>query len=124
MLELIERDCILVIRAGGKLTLADYDRFVPAFEEVAAREPGRFPMLIELAADFVGWDLGGLWRDLKFDVKHKDRFGRVAIVGDRTWEKWGTKLANPLFPSGEMRFFAPDDRRDAEEWLRSGRSMQ
>ncbi|QWC58355.1 STAS/SEC14 domain-containing protein [Erythrobacter sp. 3-20A1M] len=119
MLELTEEDRILVIRAGGKLTLADYDRFVPAFEEAAAREAGRLPMLIELDDDFAGWDLGGLWRDLKFDVKHKDSFGRIAVVGDKRWEEWGTKLSNPLFPSAEMRFFEREERTSAKVWLRS-----
>ena len=119
MLELTEEDRILVIRAGGKLTLADYDRFVPAFEEAAARGAGRLPMLIELDDDFAGWDLGGLWRDLKFDVKHKDSFGRIAVVGDKRWEEWGTELSNPLFPSAEMRFFEREERTSAKVWLRS-----
>lgn len=46
------------------------------------REQGTVPMLIELSPDFTGWDPGGIWRDLKFDAKHKDSFGRIAIVGD------------------------------------------
>ncbi|MCW5705223.1 MAG: STAS/SEC14 domain-containing protein [Bradyrhizobium sp.] len=119
MLELTEEDRILVIRAGGKLSLAEYDRFVPAFEEAAAREPGRLPMLIELDDDFAGWDLGGLWRDLKFDVKYRERFGCIAVVGDKRWEEWGTKLSNPLFPSAEMRFFEHEARASAKMWLQS-----
>jgi len=70
--------------------------------------------------DFAGWDLGGLWRDLKFDARHKDSFGRIAIVGDGKWEEWGTKLLNPLFKA-EMRFFQPPELRHAEEWALTGR---
>lgn len=73
--------------------------------------------MIVLMSDFSGWDLGGLWRDLKFDVKHKNSFGRIAIVGDRKWEEWGTKLFDPLFRA-EMKFFATAKRGAAQSWVR------
>jgi hypothetical protein len=121
MLELAEESGLVRIRAGGALDSSDYDRFVPQFERLSAREPGTVPMVIELAPDFSGWDLGGLWRDLRFDVKHKDSFGRIAIVGDKKWEEWGTKLFDPFFRA-EMKFFAPSERDAAERWARSGGS--
>ena len=121
MLTLIESDGLLHIQASGKLSETDYDRFVPLFERIAAREPGSVPMLIELAPDFAGWDLGALWRELKFDVKHRDKFSRIAIVGTKTWEKWGTKLSAPLFPHAEMRFFAPEERAEAVAWALAAR---
>ena len=120
MLELTEEARILVIRAGGKLTLADYDRFVPIFERIAAKESASVPMLIELASNFSGWDLSGLWRDLKFDAKHQDKFGRIAIVGNKNWQEWGTKLFDPLFPSAEMRFFDSNEIDSAELWASAG----
>ncbi|HEY9553766.1 STAS/SEC14 domain-containing protein [Allosphingosinicella sp.] len=92
MVEMAESDELIHIVAGKTLKSSDFDYFVPRFENVAAREPGRVPMVIELAPDFSGWDLDGIWRDLKFDVKHKDSFGRIAIVGDSKWEEWGTKI--------------------------------
>ncbi|MEN3972886.1 STAS/SEC14 domain-containing protein [Sphingomicrobium sp. XHP0235] len=115
MLALNEENGLLRIRAGGRLETEDYDRFVPQFERIAEREPGTVPMVIELAPDFSGWDLGGIWRDLKFDVRHKDSFGRIAILGDSKWEEWGTKIFDPLFRA-EMKFFDPSERRAAEDW--------
>jgi hypothetical protein len=44
----------------------------------------------------MGWDLNGLWRDLKFDVNHVDRFGRIAIAGD-IGQAWRAKLSDPYF---------------------------
>lgn len=79
-------------------------------------------MPIDLAPDFSAWDLGGLWRDLKFDMKHQDRFGRIAMVGTKGWEEWGTKLSDPLFASTEMRFFAPERRSEAESRVRGSRT--
>lgn len=119
MLQTTEVDGVLHIVAGGKLKASDYDRFKPFFERIAAQE-GAVPMLIELAPDFSGWDVGGLWQDLKFDVKHKDWFGRIAILGDKKWEEWGTKLSDPIFASAEMHFFAPEERNDAENWVHGG----
>ena len=119
MLALKEENGLLWIRAGGRLGDEDYDRFVPQFERIAEREAGTVPMVIELAPDFSGWDLGGLWRDLKFDVRHNDRFGRIAIIGDSKWEEWGAKMSSSLFRA-EMKFFRPSQRSHAESWVRTG----
>ena len=75
-------------------------------------------MVIELAPDFSGWNFGGLWRDLKFDIRHKDCFGRIAIIGDSEWEEWGTKLSSSLFRT-EMKFFRPTQRSHAESWVQT-----
>ncbi|WP_394269831.1 STAS/SEC14 domain-containing protein [Qipengyuania sp.] len=122
MLKIDEDDGLVRIRAGGKLEGSDYDDFAPRFERIAQRTPGTVAMLIELAPDFAGWDLGGVWRDLKFDARHKDSFGRIAIVGDSKWEEWGTKLFDPLFLA-EMKFFPRSQRERAEEWARRGGSV-
>ena len=119
MLALKEENGLLWIRAGGRLEDEDYNRFVPQFERIAEREAGTVPMVIELAPDFSGWDLGGLWRDLKFDVRHKDCFGRIAIIGDSKWEEWGTEMSSSLFRA-EMKFFQPSQRSHAETWVRTG----
>ena len=117
MLDVKEIDGILHIEASGKLSGQDYDTFIPLFESVAARHPGTVPMLIALAPDFAGWNLAALWRDLAFDVRHKDQFGRIAVVGDNKWEAWGTKLFNTLFRA-EMRFFPAAQRHAADAWVR------
>ena len=119
MLALKEENGLLWIRAGGRLEDEDYNRFVPQFERIAEREAGTVPMVIELAPAFSGWDLGGLWRDLKFDVRHKDCFGRIAIIGDSKWEEWGTEMSSSLFRA-EMKFFQPSQRSHAESWVRTG----
>ena len=112
-------DGVLAIHADGQLTTDDYTNFVPRFEQLAQQGPT--PMRIELGPDFSGWSLAALWRDLKFDYAHKAQFGRIAVIGDKRWEKWGMDLSNPLSP-GEMRFFERGQEADAEEWLLSGKT--
>ena len=119
MLEIADENGLIRIMVGGTLDGSDYGHFVPLFERIAAREQGSVAMVTELAPDFSGWDLGGLWRELKFDVRHKDSFGRIAIVGDRRWEEWGTRLFDPLFRA-EMKFFGWADLDSAERWARDG----
>ena len=118
MLTIQEDEYLIRVEVSGKLSEDDYEVFVPLFERIAARAPGTVPMLIELAPDFTGWDLVGLWRDLKFDMRHKDRFGRTAIVGTKNWEEWGTKLSDPIFPGTELRFFEARRVAGAKAWAR------
>ena len=68
MLDIAEENELVRIKARGTHGGSDYDRFVPIFERIAAKESASVPMLIELASNFSGWDLSGLWRDLKFDA--------------------------------------------------------
>ena len=108
-------DGFVAMKATGELTKEDYDSFVPAFERIAeAKRPLR--ILIELE-DFRGWTLGALWEELKFDITHQDDLGRVAIVGDRAWEDWGTRLSKPFFKA-EMRYFDRAQLAEAEAWLK------
>jgi hypothetical protein len=41
---------------------------------------------------------------------------RIAVVGDRTWHKWLTVAAKPIF-TGPMRYFGAAREREAVEWL-------
>ena len=107
-------DGILHVRADGLLTTEDYVAFVPRFEHLAQ---GASPILIELGPGFTGWTLGALWRDLKFDVEHQRRFGRMAVLGEKRWEKWGAEASNLIFP-GEIRFFEREVLDNALRWLR------
>ena len=105
---------IVLIKASGRLSKADYDRFVPEFERIA-RARGPVCMLIELD-DFHGWDLPGPWEDLKFETTHQNDMGRVAIVGDRGWQEWGTRLSKPFFRA-ETRYFNREQAAAARAWL-------
>ena len=105
---------IVVIKASGRLSKVDYDRFVPEFEQIA-RSRGPLRMLIDLD-DFHGWDLSGLWEELRFDTTHQSDMGRVAIVGDRAWQEWGTRLSKSFFKA-EMRYFERQEEAAARPWL-------
>ena len=71
---------------------------------------------MELKPGFRGWTIAGLLRDLKFDLEFRDRFGGIAVLGRKRWERWLTAAASLMFPY-EIRFFDAPARADAEAWL-------
>ena len=114
MLTMTETTGIVAIKASGRLSKSDYDRFVPEFERIA-RASSPLRILIELD-DFRGWELPALWEELKFDTTHQSDMGRVAVVGEKAWQEWGTRLSKPFFKA-EMRYFNDDRAADARIWL-------
>lgn len=108
---------IVTVKVAGRLTMADYERFVPALERLAEAR-GPLHTLIELG-NFEGWDAEGLWEELRFDVSHQDDMGQVAIVGDKAWQEWGTWFSKPFFKA-EMKYFARGGEGAARRWLGGG----
>jgi hypothetical protein len=110
---------VLEVQVSGKLTHADYQRFVPAFENLAKKH-GTIRVLFEMT-DFHGWNAGALWDDLKFEVKHFADIERLALVGDKKWEKGMAAFCRP-FTTAKIRFFDRAAAQEARDWLAPGAS--
>jgi len=104
----------LDVRVSGKLTHADYQRFVPEFERLVT-EHGKIRVLFELA-DFRGWQTGALWDDIKFDLKHFADIERLAIVGDKKWQRGMATFCRP-FTTARIRFFDRTLMDASQAWL-------
>jgi hypothetical protein len=115
-----DRGHYLVCRVSGQLTKADYDAAIPEIKNEIQLKDRPLRMMVVLE-DFRGWEVGALWQELKFDVKHGKDFGRIAVLGESTLEEWGTILSKPFFGS-EVRYFALEDRAAARAWLSEERS--
>jgi hypothetical protein len=88
---------LLHVSASGKLSHQDYEHFIPEFERLV-REHGKMRILFEMR-DFHGWEASGLWDDIKMDAKHFSDIERIAMVGDKKWEKgmsFFASLSRPL----------------------------
>jgi hypothetical protein len=103
------------IHATGRLRPSDYDSLEPALEEELARRRGQAPLLLDLRR-WRGWTVDGLVRDIRFDLRHRKSFPRIAVIGDRAWHKWLTTAAKPVF-TGEMRYFDAAQEGQALTWL-------
>ena len=111
-------DGYLVCRAAGRLTRADYEAAIPVLENAIriATAPLRIMVVLE---GFQGWDIDALWQELRFDLRHRDDLGRVAILGESKLEEWLSRLSKPFFDA-EIRYFDSADRTAARDWLLAG----
>jgi len=109
-----EQGKVFDVLVRGKLTKEDYKAFVPSFE-AAVKKVGKVRVLFEMR-DFHGWEAGALWEDVKFDLKHFKDIERLAMVGDRKWEKGMSVFCKP-FTAAKIKYFDVAQRAEAEEWL-------
>jgi hypothetical protein len=110
-------DKILGFKLSGKLHDEDYKRFVPLVDAALARE-GKVRMLAWFH-DFHGWDVHALWDDIKFATTHCTNVERVALVGDKTWEKFMAVVCKP-FTMAKVRYFDVTQLEEAWRWLEEG----
>lgn len=108
---------VVDVTASGTLTSEDYDRLVPELERLTA-EYGPLRIYIELR-DFSGWTPPALWKDIRFDARHQHDMERIAVVGEKRLEDWGTKLSKP-FLEADMRFFPREEAEEARRWVTAG----
>jgi len=115
-LETISVGRVLEVRATGKLTKDSYQEFVPIVDE-QIKEYGKLRILF-IMVDFHGWTAGAMWEDLKFDLKHWKDIERLAIVGDKKWEKGMATFCQP-FTKAQIRYFDVRQLEEARQWLES-----
>jgi hypothetical protein len=104
-------------KLSGKLHDEDYKGFVPVVDAELAKE-GKVNLLAQFH-DFHGWDLHALWDDMKFATTHCTKINRIAIVGDKTWEKWMAVVCKP-FTLATVRYFDVAEIEAAKAWLAAG----
>lgn len=110
---------VLHLRITGKLTTADYQQFVPIVDAHADTHD-RVHLLIELH-DFHGWTAGALWQELRFGIREFDRIHRIAIVGEKPWQK-GLALFCKPFTMARIRYYGAERLDQALAWLREASS--
>lgn len=106
---------ILGFKMSGKLHDADYKTFVPMVDTAIATG-GKVRLLAQFD-DFHGWDMHALWDDIKFATTHRTKIERIALVGDKAWEKWMATVCKP-FTMAKVRYFDAASIDSAWAWLR------
>ena len=117
MIEVLDRSSgqVFGMRVSGKVMHQDYQQFVPELEKLIEAH-GSIRCLIEMT-DLHGIELRALWDEIKFDVQHARQIEHCAVVGDRAWEAWLTRLSRPIFFNAEIRFFDSSELETAWEWI-------
>ena len=101
-------------KLSGKLHDEDYKTFVPLVDAAIAKE-GKIRIFAQFH-DFHGWDLHALWDDIKFSTTHCTKIKRIALVGDKTWEKWMAKVCKP-FTMAKIKYYDRSQLDDAWKWV-------
>ena len=113
-IERVEDAFFLTLKASGKLTHKDYQTITPMLDSALAsvKQP-KVKVLID-GTELEGWEPMAAWDDLKLGLKHGNQFEKIAVYGNKRWQKVAAKVAS-WFVAGETRFFeAP---AEAIAWL-------
>jgi hypothetical protein len=105
---------VVGFKLSGKLQDADYKTFVPLVDAAIAKE-GKVRVLAQFH-DFHGWDAKALWDDIKFSTTHCTKIDRIALVGEKTWQKWMALVCKP-FTMAKIQYFDAAQLDAAKGWL-------
>ena len=107
---------IVGVKLTGKLTDEDFKNFVPEIEKIIASEGKiRLLMVMDYPQEF---ELKAAWDDLVFWIKHIRDIERLAIVGQKEWEKW-IKLPEELFLKVKVKYYSEPHLQKAWDWVSS-----
>ena len=99
------------VHVSGKLDREDYRQAVPELERLIDRH-GKVRMLVDMSG-FHGWTAGALWEDIKFDARHFSHFERIALVGEKKWQKGMSKFCRRSPPPKSVTSITTGSRKPA-----------
>lgn len=117
MIQILEQteNNLIATKATEKLTTTDYEKLLPILKD-RLKQYDKIRWYFEME-NFKGWDLMAFWEDVKFDAKHANDFEKIAMVGDKQWEKLLTDLMKP-FTSAEIKYFDLKEKDKALQWIK------
>ena len=110
---------VFYIKVLGKIEVGDFEKNIKIPADHIISEYGRIRGILIDAEDFEGWeDFPALMEHIGFIKELDDNVGRVAIIGDQTWQKLITPIAD-LFLEPVVKRFDPGQGQEAEDWIKS-----
>lgn len=107
---------VIATIAREKLTETDYNKLLPLLNNII-KQHKKIRWYFEME-NFDGWKMKALWEDVKFDVRHLNDFSKIAMVGEKKWEKVMTDLMKP-FTSAEVKYFDSSQKPEAMQWIKN-----
>jgi len=104
---------VLELALNGKFTDSDFQSLEATFHRLV-RQHGKIRVLLQMV-DFHGLEGAALWDEVRFDVKHFGEIERLAMVGDKKWEKFLSAFCRPFTPA-EIRYFDKVAINEAWAW--------
>jgi len=106
---------VITARITGKLTQPELALLQKAAGELI-KQHGKVRILV-VTESFEGWQRGGSWGDLSFQLEHDAEIERMAIVGDRKWEDLTLVFAAKGLRKFPIEYFEPGELSRARAWL-------
>jgi len=113
-----QKRLFIEITMQGKLTHKDYAVFVPIVDKALKEAKGLEADLLIDMRQFTGWEMLAAWDDLKFGLKHRNDFTKMAIIGDKKWEEVSVQMMSHLM-KGKTKHFKK--REKALVWILKGK---
>ncbi len=104
---------LVEVHVNGKIDREDYRHTMPELDRLIERQ-GKVRLLVDMTG-FDGWTVGALWEDIKFDARHFSDIERVAMVGEKKWQKNLSWFCRP-FTMAKVRYFDRNAMDEARHW--------
>lgn len=114
MIAISSRDNLVSVSVLGEFTHADFKEFEQQVLHNIRFEGGVY-LLMDLR-DMIGYTLDVAWDELRFGLRHKYDFRKIALVTGSEWQVWLAWITK-AFVDAEVQAF--DDPGMALEWLNS-----
>lgn len=108
-------DGILTLKVAGKLTQPELAAAQKQAAEILQQQ-GKMGILV-LTEGFQGWEQGGDWGDLSFQMRNDSFIEKLAIVGEKQWEGLALLFASKGFRPFPVEYFPPTELNVARAWL-------
>ena len=112
---LTRADRVIGFRVDGQIQTADFDRISDIVEE-KLKSHQKLRMYAEIKS-LKGMSLEAFLKDLKFSIKHHERFEKAAIVSDKDWLRKIVAVEDKLLNGIEMKSFTFSEEQDAMAWI-------
>ena len=110
-------DDVLALKISGTISGEDLDAIMDRTDAIMAKHD-KVHVYVE-THDIGGLQLSALPHHISrtFPLFGKlDRFGRVAVVADQAWMRFGTRLESAMLPNISYRVYQPEEREEALAW--------
>jgi hypothetical protein len=106
---------VVTVRITGKLTHPELRAAQKSMAE-NLQQQSRMCILV-LAQGFQGWERGGDWGDLSFQMENDPSIKKMAVVGEKKWEELALIFAGKGFREFPVEYFPTADLAKARAWL-------
>jgi hypothetical protein len=116
MIERLEQSTgnTLGYKVSGTVDKGDYEVLTQGVQALV-HEMGDINVLLDVTE--FHWEKVSAWgADLKFGHDYHNKITKMAIVGDKKWQKWASHLAAPFY-AREAQYFDAEVVESAWEWV-------